>query len=78
MNNDLSAKSCNRCAFYHAVPTVLNAFFNNPPTASPKARLVARRGRQLYLGNVWSDISKTVFAHGKREDEQAQYGAYQL
>ena len=79
-NNDLSSKSCNRCAFYHAVPTVLNAFFNNTAYRFAEGSGWSPvGGRQLYLGNVWSDISKTVFAHGKqKEDEQAQYDAYQL
>ncbi len=79
-NNDLSSKYCNRTAFYHAVPTVLNAFFNNTAYRFAEGSGWSPvGGRQLYLGNVWSDISKTVFAHGKqKEDEKAQYDHYQL
>ena len=79
-DNDPASKYANRTAFYHAVPTVLNAFFNNTAYRflegsgwSPTG------GRQLYLGNVWSDISKTVFLHGKqKEDEKASYDRYEL
>lgn len=79
-NNDLNSKYCNRTAFYHAVPTVLNAFFNNTAYRFAEGSGWSPvGGRQLYLGNVWSDISKAVFQHGKqKEDEKAKYDHYQL
>ncbi|MGI5869262.1 MAG: LamG domain-containing protein [Kiritimatiellia bacterium] len=79
-NNDLSSKYCNRCAFYQAVPTILNAFFNNTAYRFAEGSGWSPvGGRQLYLGNVWIDISAIVFAHGKqKEDEGAQYDHYQL
>lgn len=79
-NNDLSSKYCNRCAFYQAVPTILNAFFNNTVYRFAEGSGWSPvGGRQLYLGNVWSDISQTVFAHGKqKEDDKASYDHYEL
>jgi hypothetical protein len=79
-NNDLGSKYCNRTAFYHAVPTVLNAFFNNTAYRFAEGSSWSPvGGRQLYLGNVWCDLSRAVFSHGKqKEDEKAVYDHYQL
>ena len=80
VNNDLNSKYCNHTAFYHAVPTILDSFFNNTAYKfSDGSGWSPVGGRQLYLGNVWSDISQGVFDHGKqKEDEKANYSSYSL
>lgn len=79
LDNDPSSKYCNKTAFYCAVPTVLNAFFNNTVHKFREgSEWSPAGGRQLYLGNVWNDISGTVFIHGKqKEDAAARYDAYE-
>ncbi|NLB69868.1 MAG: LamG domain-containing protein [Lentisphaerae bacterium] len=79
-NNDLTSKYCNRSAFYQATPTILNAFFNNTAYRFAEGSgWSPAGGRQLFLGNVWDDISQFVFGHGKqKEDEGATYSNYQL
>ena len=78
MNNDLNSKYCNQAAVYHAVPTILDAFFNNTVYKfSDGSSWSPPGGREWYLGNVWSDISQGVFNHGKqKEDEKASYTSY--
>ena len=77
-NNDPSSKYANRSAFYQATPTTLNAIFNNTAyrfcegsSWSPPG------GREWFLGNLFDDISVSVFIHGKqKEDEKAVYDHY--
>ena len=78
VNNDLNSKYCNQAAVYHAVPTILDAFFNNTVYRfSDGSSWSPVGGREWYLGNVWSDISQGVFNHGKqKEDEKATYSSY--
>jgi len=77
-SNDLNSKLCNRCAFYQAVPAVLNMFANNTAyNFAEGSSWSPAGGRELFLGNVWSDISKQVFLHGKqKEDKEAVYKEY--
>ncbi len=78
--NDLNSKYCNRAAFYQAVPAVLNTFANNTAYRFAEGSgWSPAGGRQLFLGNVWDDISKSVFLHGKqKEDAEATYDHYPL
>ncbi|TVR49853.1 MAG: hypothetical protein EA425_11270 [Puniceicoccaceae bacterium] len=67
-----------RGSFYQAVPNILNHYVNNTAHRfdigtgwSPAG------GRQLYLGNVWKDIHREVFDHGRqKEDAAAEYRDY--
>jgi len=80
-NNDpANPKLANAAAFYQAVPCILNAFFNNTAYRFLNATSWSPTGgRQLFLGNVYEDISGTVFTHGKqKEDADAQYVSYLL
>jgi hypothetical protein len=79
-SNDLTSPRCNNTAFYHAVPTVLNAFVNNTVYRfADGSAWSPAGGRQLYLGNLWIDIRRRVFAHGKqKEDQGAVYDHYPL
>ena len=77
-DNDLSSKYCNRTAFYQAVPVVLNTFANNTAYRFAEGSSWSPAGgRQFFLGNIWSGISKQVFLHGKqKEDRDAVYDHY--
>ncbi len=78
ISNDPTSKHCNNTAFYQAVAAILNSFFNNTTYKfrdgsgwSPAG------GRQIYVGNLWLDISHQVFHHGKqKEDKDAVYDTY--
>ncbi len=78
ISNDITSKHCNNTAFYHAITTVLNSFFNNTAYKflngsgwSPAG------GYQINIGNLWLDISHQVFHHGKqKEDKDAVYDDY--
>ncbi|KPK66106.1 MAG: hypothetical protein AMK73_01050 [Planctomycetes bacterium SM23_32] len=75
-NNDADSKLCNASAFYEAVATIHNSYFNNTvyrfamgSSWSPSG------GHHRFLGNVWSDISNVVFMHGKlKEDAPGAHG----
>jgi len=77
-NNDINSKYANRTAFYHAVPTILNAYFNNTAYRFLEGTAWSPAGgRQLFLGNIFDDIAKEVFIHGKqKEDANAVYDHY--
>ena len=72
-NNDLSSKLCNNCAFYEAVPSIYNTFFNNTVYKfAMGSNWSPAGGRQFFLGNLWMDISSWVFQHGQlKEDKKA-------
>jgi len=80
VSNDLSSKRCNNTAFYHATPTILNTFFNNTAYNFAHGSCWSPvGGRQFFLGNLWLNISKHVFNHGKqKEDKDAVYEHYPL
>ncbi len=65
-------------AFYQAVPTILNHYFNNTLHGfAMGSGWSPAGGRQLHLGNVWMDIHGEVFNHGRqKEDAQAEYRDY--
>ena len=77
-NNDPDSKLCNKAAFQEATPTILNRFVNNTAYRFAKgANWSPRGGYHAYLGNVWSDISSTVFTLGKlKEDKSASPTEY--
>ena len=71
--NSVDAKSplCAQAAYYEAVPTIENSFFNNTAYAfhlgsnwSPTG------GRHMMLGNLWMDISGAVFQHGQLKEDK--------
>lgn len=77
-SSDPLSKHCSHAAFYQAVQTIENTFFNNTAFRfhlgsnwSPAG------GRSLFLGNLWIDISGMVFQHGKlKEDKDPQPAEY--
>jgi hypothetical protein len=77
-NNDLTSKLCNNCAFYEAVPTIYNTFFNNTACKfAMGSNWSPAGGRHFFLGNLWMDISSWVFQHGKlKEDKGSAPPAY--
>ena len=70
VSNDLTSRRCSHTAFYQATPTTLNLFAHN--TAWQFADGSAWSpvgGRQLFLGNLWLNISRWVFHHGKQKED---------
>ena len=78
LESDPASPHCSNSAFYEAVPTVFNTFFNN--TAYRFAHgsgWSPAGGRHLWLGNLWLDISLAPFEHNKqKEDKEASYQAF--
>ena len=76
LSNEKNNKLCNAAAFYEAVGTIHNCFINNTiyrfatgSSWSPTG------GHHHFVGNVWSDVSKIVFEHGRlKEDTGAPSG----
>ena len=70
-SNDLTSPHCNRAAVYQAVPTVLNAFYNNTyRTFAEGSSWSPTGGREIFAGNLFDDISKFVFSHGEQKEDQ--------
>ncbi len=75
-SSDTTSKLCSQAAFYQAVPTIGNAFFNN--TASSffvASNWSPAGGRSLFLGNLFADISGPVFQHGKLKEDKGEVPA---
>lgn len=69
-NNDLTSPLCNRAAFYQAVPSVYNFFFNNTAHCFAEgSNWSPAGGRQIFAGNVFSDISHIVLTHGPQKED---------
>ena len=70
LNNDLASPLCNNAAFYQAVPSVCNHFYNNTAHRfAVGSNWSPAGGRQIFAGNVFSDISKIVFSHGPQKED---------
>ena len=74
-NNDEKGKLGNRTAFYEAVGTIHNSFFNNTVYRFTEgSNWSPSGGHHRFLGNLWSDISNIVFTHGKlKEDKPGEH-----
>ena len=71
ISNDPKSPLCSNCAFYEACPTIHNAFFNNTAYLfAMGSSWSPGGGRQLFLGNLWLDISTWVFMHGKLKEDK--------
>ena len=71
--NDLASPLCNRSAVYQATPTVLNAFYNNTyRTFAEGSCWSPTGGRQLFVGNLFDDISRFFFSHGEQKEDAGQ------
>lgn len=69
-NNDLTSPLCNNAAFYQAVPSIYNQFFNNTAHRfAVGSNWSPAGGRQIFAGNVFNDISKLVFGHGPQKED---------
>ena len=70
VNNDIDSPRCNNAAFSQAVPSVCNHFYNNTAHRfAVGSNGFPAGGRQIFAGNVFSDISKIVFSHGPQEED---------
>ena len=70
LTSDPASTRCANAAFYQATPTIGNDFFNN--TASRfwvASNWSPAGGRSLFLGNLFDDISGTVFQHGQLKED---------
>lgn len=72
-SSDPASQQCSHAAFYQAVQTIHNSFFNNTAHSfhigsnwSPAG------GRSLFLGNLFADISGPVFQHGKLKEDKGK------
>jgi len=73
LNNDADSKLCNAAAFYEAVSTIHNSYFNNTVYRfATGSNWSPSGGHHRFLGNVWSDISNIVFMHGKLKEDTAE------
>ncbi len=76
LNNDADSKHCSAAAFYEAVSTIHNSYFNNTIYRfATGSNWSPSGGHHRFLGNVWSDISNIVFMHGKLKEDTAETGA---
>jgi len=75
---DPTSPLCSHAAFYQAVPTIHNVFFNNTAHGFHVAsNWSPAGGRNLFLGNLFAAISGPVFQHGKlKEDKGPQPAQY--
>ncbi|MCZ7649064.1 MAG: laminin G domain-containing protein [Planctomycetota bacterium] len=72
-SSDPSSPLCAEVAFYEAVPTVLNYFYQNTIFRFKQAsNWSPRGGYHNWVGNVFEDISSYVFAHGKLKEDKGE------
>jgi concanavalin A-like lectin/glucanase superfamily protein len=69
--SDPTSQMMAQCAFYEAVPTVLNAWFNNTVyNFRQGSNWSPSGGYHRYMGNVWSNINSWVFQHGRLKEDR--------
>ena len=72
-NNDKNNSEANAYAFYEAVPTIHNNYINNTIYRfNSGSSWSPRGGHHHFVGNLWSDISHTVFNHGKLKEDKSK------
>jgi len=70
LNNEADSKLCNAAAFYEATSTIHNCFINNTVYRfAMGSNWSPSGGHHRFVGNVWSDISKIVFMHGRLKED---------
>jgi len=68
--NNKDKKLANAFAFYEAVGTIHNSFMNNTIYRFKSGSSWSPRGgHHHYAGNLWSDISRGVYNHGKLKED---------
>jgi hypothetical protein len=78
LNNEAGSKLCNASGWNEATPTIHNNFFNNTIYRfAVGSNWSPAGGYHSFLGNLWDDISNTVFDHGQlKEDKGTPPAAY--
>ena len=72
-NNDKNNTEANAYAFYEAVPTVHNHYINNTIYRFASGSSWSPRGGHKHIvGNLWSDITNSVFHHGKLKEDKSK------
>ncbi|GMV81168.1 MAG: hypothetical protein AMXMBFR7_23520 [Planctomycetota bacterium] len=72
-SSDPNSPLCAAVAYYEAVPTVQNSFFQNTIYRfRESSNWSPRGGYHKWIGNVYEDISSYVFAHGKLKEDKGE------
>lgn len=70
-NNDRDSKMFAQAAYYEAVPTIENTFFNNTAAHfKVGSNWSPAGGRHLMLGNLWIDVPGPVFQWGQLKEDK--------